>query len=159
MRESRKRAQQHPAGLEPTTSCGPELISPHFCSYAARESPSYGDYRRSRFSSSRSPSPETSGKVEFITSFGVDSDDESAKPDLGVGSGPGTKLGLKQRLKLALQKDEDRVVTMGPMLPDSNADKKSRSVHDPFSSFSNQDSILIVLSLPRNDLVWRNGCF
>ena len=101
-----------------------------FFSYAARESPSYGDYR-SRFSSSGSPSPETSGKVEFITSFGTVSDDESAKPVIGLNPGPGVKSGLK-RLK-DIQKEEDRIVVIGPMLPDSNAEKKSRSVHDPSS--------------------------
>jgi hypothetical protein len=132
-----------------------DFFWPYF-SYAARESPSYGDYRRSRFSSnSRSPTPEASGKVEFITSFGADSEDDSAKPDLGLGAGAGAKPGLKQRLK-ALHKEEDRVVMMGPMLPESNADKKSRSVHDRcFIHLKSGFISFFVLSPSQTVLAWR----
>ena len=107
-------------------------------SYAARESPSYADYKSRGRSSSRSTSPENKGKVEFITSFGVDSDDDAFKPVLGPVSGASAKSGLK-RLREISRKDEvsgRKLKEMGPMLPDAlSVDKKSRSVHKIFRFF------------------------
>ncbi|XP_071786940.1 CLK4-associating serine/arginine rich protein-like isoform X2 [Asterias amurensis] len=52
-------------------------------SYASRDSPTYQDYRRSRSNSSRSrsSSPEDTGKVTFITSFGEDKEEQAAKSE------------------------------------------------------------------------------
>lgn len=97
-------------------------------SYAARESPSYDDYRSK--SSSRSPSPANQGKVEFITSFGVESEDDDNKRNVaGPIQKPSSKINLKklrdeQRSEDATSgRKKDSVVVMGPCLPD---DRKSR---------------------------------
>jgi hypothetical protein len=109
-------------------------------SYAARESPSYADYK-SRRSSSRSTSPEVKGKVEFITSFGVDSDEDAFKPVLGPVSGA-SKTGLKRLRELSRTEEVSgrklkEATVMGPMLPDSlSFEKKSRSVHNFFRFLS-----------------------
>ena len=131
-------------------------------SYAARESPSYADYKSRGRSSSRSTSPENKGKVEFITSFGVDSDDDSFKPVLGPVSGASAKSGLK-RLREISRKDEvsgRKLKEMGPMLPDAlSVDKKSRSVHKFFRFFVTKNFLPpgFVSILFRFSLIFRFG--
>lgn len=51
----------------------------YYVSYATRKSPSYTDFDHlSSMMTSRSPTPENSGQVTYITSFG---DEEPAQPD------------------------------------------------------------------------------
>lgn len=47
-----------------------------FYSYAARKSPTYDKYNRSNKSASRSTSPEITGQITYITSFGGDDSNE-----------------------------------------------------------------------------------
>ena len=89
--------------------------------------------------------------MEFITSFGLDSDDDAYKPVLRPVSGASAKTGLKRLRELTRTEERKSSTTlvMGPMLPPSDAaalnlDKKSRSVHKHFSffcraTFSRQD--------------------
>lgn len=104
-------------------------------SYATRESPSYSDYNRSR-SSTRSPSPVNAGKIEFITSFGAESDDDDKRISEHVGPTVGSSINLK---KLRNNEREEDVLgrrtgtVFGPSFGDSSSDaKKSRSVHKIF---------------------------
>ncbi|KAL0266894.1 UNVERIFIED_CONTAM: hypothetical protein PYX00_009319 [Menopon gallinae] len=71
-------------------------------SYAARKSPTYDKYSRSNKSQSRSTSPENTGQITYITSFGGDdSNDENEQEDKGKFN----KTNKKVRRKRSREKD------------------------------------------------------
>ena len=98
-------------------------------SFASRSSPSYNDYvpppgggRKSSSSSSRSPSPANKGKVEYITSFGGDSDEDTKKKSSTVPEASKKaqqQQANKERLKRLRKtvRSPSPEVFMGPELP------------------------------------------
>ncbi|XP_038046755.1 CLK4-associating serine/arginine rich protein-like isoform X2 [Patiria miniata] len=104
---------------------GDDKLSPP--SYASRDSPTYQDYRHSRSRSrSRSTTPEDTGKVTFITSFGEEQEEER-KERLAGTQGSGKAAAASTKASKSLSGSESHAKSRHHRHSPSSSSSRSRS--------------------------------